>query len=191
MKQINLSTLALQEPFSYHSEIKEKLLDLINKTQSENILNQNEYYGDSINRLDWSKNNDFNREWVKYLQPYLQEQFNKFASVLNYDKPVIKKLWFQQYVQNDYHGWHIHGDNYTGVYYLDFPKGSSKTELIDQKDINKKITVNAKEGDIIIFPSFIIHRSPKIKENIKKTIISFNIEMNLIKSSIFSTIDTL
>ena len=191
MKQINLSTLALQEPFSYHSEIKEKLLDLINKTQSENILNQNEYYGDSINRLDWSKNNDFNREWVKYLQPYLQEQFNKFASVLNYDKPVIKKLWFQQYVQNDYHGWHIHGDNYTGVYYLDFPKGSSKTELIDQKDINKKITINAKEGDIIIFPSFIIHRSPKIKENIKKTIISFNIEMNLIKSSIFSTIDLL
>lgn len=191
MKQINLSTLALQEPFFYHSQIKEKLLDLINKTQSENILNQNEYYGDSINRLDWSKNNDFNREWVKYLQPYLQEQFNKFASVLNYDKPVIKKLWFQQYVQNDYHGWHIHGDNYTGVYYLDFPKGSSKTELIDQKDINKKITVNAKEGDIIIFPSFIIHRSPKIKENIKKTIISFNIEMNLIKSSIFSTIDTL
>ena len=104
---------------------------------------------------------------------------------------MIKKLWFQQYVQNDYHGWHIHGDNYTGVYYLDFPKGSSKTELIDQKDINKKITVNAKEGDIIIFPSFIIHRSPKIKENIKKTIISFNIEMNLIKSSIFSTIDSL
>ena len=100
-------------------------------------------------------------------------------------------MWYQQYTKNNTHGWHIHGENYTGVYYLEFPKGSSKTELIDQYNIRKKITVNAKEGDIVIFPSFIIHRAPKIINDIRKTIISFNLQFNLINEKIFSIIDNL
>ena len=100
-------------------------------------------------------------------------------------------MWYQQYVKNNIHGWHTHGENYTGVYYLDFPKNASKTELIDQYNIHKKITIKAKEGDVVIFPSFIIHRSPKMTNDTKKTIISFNLQFNNINSSIFSTIDNL
>ena len=72
------------------------------------------------------------------------------------------------------HNWHIHGENYTGVYYLELPDDTPKTELIDQYD--KKITVKANEGDIVIFPSFIIHRGPKVLNDSRKTIISFNLE---------------
>ena len=106
---------------------------------------------------------------------------------MNHGSPLIKKVWFQQYNKDDYHGWHIHGDNYTGVYYLDFPRGSTPTELIEQGSLNK-ITIKAKEGDILIFPAFIIHRSPRIVKDIQKTIISFNIEMYSVNSSIFPKI---
>ena len=93
---------------------------------------------------------------------------------LNFEKVIIDNIWFQQYKQNGTHGWHTHGSNYTGVYYVDFEKTYAKTELINPID-DKKITIDAEEGDIIIFPSFIIHRSALQKINKTKTIISFNL----------------
>ena len=191
MKKIDLNVLALQDSLKEHKQIKSKLVSLIDTTNSHKEYNKDNYYGDSVNRLDWNYSVNFDREWVKFVRPYLQKKFDKFATRLNYQSAEIKCIWFQQYIQNDYHGWHKHSDNYTGVYYLELPKNSPKTELIDQKDIHKKITINAKEGDIVVFPSFIIHRAPKVKSNVRKTIISFNINMNLIKSSIFSTINSL
>jgi hypothetical protein len=188
MKSIDINILCLQDKFSDHKNIKDQLLDLINRGYSEKDLNKTDYYGDSISRYDWNVATDFNREWVRFLLPYIQKQFNKFAEKLEHKSPLIKKIWFQQYVKNDYHGWHTHGDNYTGVYYLDFPKGSSSTELIEQGSLNK-IIIKAKEGDIVIFPSFVMHRSPRIKKDIQKTIISFNIDMNLINPTIFERIE--
>jgi hypothetical protein len=51
-----------------------------------------------------------------------------------------------------------------------------KTELIDPFKVNKKIIPDVKEGDIIIFPSYVIHRAPIIDNNIRKTIISCNLD---------------
>jgi len=191
MKKIKISSLILQDNLKSHKEIKSKLLSLIEKSVFSKEERIDDYYDDTIYRLDWLKNNDFNREWVKFSMPYLQEKFNHFAKKLNFQFVDIKSIWYQQYIKNNYHGWHIHGENYTGVYYLEFPKGSPKTELIDQYNINKKITINAKEGDVIIFPSFIIHRAPIVKKDVKKTIISFNLEFKLINPAIFSTINSL
>ena len=191
MKKIKLNTTALLKPFKYHNKIKDILLNKINNSYNDNLNVKNDYYGDEIHRLDWSKNLDYNREWVKLIKPKLEEHFNECALDLNYQNCEVRGMWYQQYKKNNTHGWHTHGENYTGVYYLEFPKSSPKTELIDQYNIHKKITINAKEGDIVIFPSFIIHRAPKIINDIRKTIISFNLQFNLVNPSIFSTIDSL
>ena len=191
MKKIKIQTTALLKPFKYHNQIKENLLSKINNSYNDNLINKDQYYGDEIHRLDWSKNLDYSREWIKFIKPKLEEHFNDCANDLNYQNCKVKGIWYQQYTKNNKHGWHTHGENYTGVYYLELPKGSPKTELIDQYNINKKITINAKEGDIVIFTSFIIHRAPKVTKDIKKTIISFNLEFNLINPSIFSTINSL
>ena len=61
------------------------------------------------------------------------------------------------------------------MYYLEFPPGSPSTEILDHND-NLHI-VDAKEGDIIIFPSVLVHRAPPVKHQLRKTIISFNIEI--------------
>ena len=191
MKKIKLGTTAILKPFEYHKVMKDTLIDKIKKSYNDNLNVKDNYYGDEIHRLDWSKNLDYTREWIQLVKPKLQEHFNNCANDLNYQNCEIKGMWYQQYKKNNTHGWHIHGENYTGVYYLEFPKGSPKTELIDQYNINKKITINAKEGDVIIFPSFIIHRAPIVKKDVKKTIISFNLEFKLINPAIFSTINSL
>ena len=37
-------------------------------------------------------------------------------------------------------------------------------------------TVEVEEGDLLFFPTFLVHRSPVIKSNKRKTIISCNID---------------
>jgi hypothetical protein len=59
------------------------------------------------------------------------------------------------------------------VYYLDLPDGTPKTELIDPWS-REVITMDVQEGDILTFPSFVIHRAPVNKTATPKTIISFN-----------------
>ena len=120
--------------------MKDTLLSMINNSYNDNLNVKDDYYGDEVHRLDWSKNLDYDREWIKYIKPRLQEHFEICANDLNYEGCMIKGMWYQQYVKNNTHAQHIHGDNYTGVYYLEHPEGSPKTELIDQYDITKKIS---------------------------------------------------
>ena len=84
-------------------------------------------------------------------------------------------MWYQQYLEGDTHGWHIHGQHYTGVYYLEFPEGSSKTEICSPFSLNKK-QIDVKEGDFIVFPAHFIHRGLPNK-TMRKTIVSFNFDV--------------
>ena len=46
------------------------------------------------------------------------EDLKEVLGSLGYAKSVIHNLWYQQYLEGDTHGWHIHGSHFTGVYYL-------------------------------------------------------------------------
>ena len=84
----------------------------------------------------------------------------------------------------------MHGNNFTGVYYLEFSKCAPRTQIIEP--ISKRlIEVEAKEGEIIIFPSVYIHRASKSKSKKRKTIISFNFECDLIDDSYLKKIKKL
>ena len=94
---------------------------------------------------------------------------------LGYVEYAIDELWFQQYVQGGYHGWHAHGSSFTAVYYLELNADAPRTELVEPYMQGKKIVADVQEGDLLLFPSFVIHRAPKIVSDTRKTIISFNI----------------
>ena len=94
----------------------------------------------------------------------------------------IIDFWINKYFYKGYVKKHNHPANKkltakTGVYYFNTPKNSGDLIISNKK-------TNMKEGDIVIFPSFIIHRSPKIVSNTRKTIISFNLNFTKIKESI-------
>ena len=77
------------------------------------------------------------------------------------------------------------------MYYVKLSNKSAKTELINPFSQNKKIIIDAKEGDVVIFPSYVIHRAPTQKEKTNKIIISFNINFEFIDPNLFKTIDNL
>ena len=132
---------------------------------------------DKISKLDWTKADDFKRPWVKVFKPNFDITINDFISDLGYSKFKADKIWYQQYSKGDEHQWHIHGGHYTGVYYLEFPKGSGKTELCSPFSFKTQV-VNAKEGDIIMFPAHWVHRGRPNGEG-RKTIVSFNFDLDV------------
>ena len=187
MLKFKLDTPCTLGSFEKHNKVKTKLISLIKDTECDALKSNN----DLIHRVDWNRSADKNRKWVKYILPYLQKYFDKCANKIGYKEASVTNLWFQQYNKNGKHGWHTHAENYTGVYYVKFSKDSAKTELINPFSQNKKIIINAKEGDIVMFPSYVIHRAPEQLNNSEKIIISFNINFLKILPELFVKINKL
>jgi hypothetical protein len=178
-------------PLLNHNEIKQQVLDSLDHAQTDTLVMHDSYYNDSVNKLDWSQAQDFSRPWVKLLKPHIEDYLNKLAVALGYQSSIIDEFWFQQYVNGDMHGWHTHGSNFTGVYYLELDNNSPKTEIIEPSKQNKKIVLDVKEGDIVMFPSYTIHRAPVINNDIRKTIVSFNFILDLIDPRTLNDINQL
>ena len=163
--------------FKEHEKLKEKVLKEINNSKVSSLVKDNDYYTDNINRVDWNQCTNFKRPWVQYLLQPLMAHIETEFNDIGYLTTMVYQIWFQQYFKEGTHGWHIHGHNFTGVYYLDFDQSSPKTELVYPYKNNEKISINANEGDVVIFPSFVIHRGPKVLNDKTKTIISFNFSL--------------
>ena len=173
MKKLILKDYIYHTKVKEHHNIKNFILDEIEKTNKESLKVANNYFNDSIDKLDWSESEDFERPWVKFFLPHFSDTIDEFLKDSLYCGIQLKDMWYQQYLNDDTHGWHIHGYHYTGVYYLEFPKKSSKTELIFPFNNKLQKINNVSEGDIIIFPSHTMHRGLPNKSK-RKTIISFN-----------------
>jgi len=180
---MNFNFPLIKKKFKYHEELKKQLLDLINKVSFPPEESNNKTYlkdgsNHSFYKHDWNDSLNLDRPWFQLAGYKITNQLIKMLKDQNYDDAVIYELWFQQYRLNNFHGWHLHGRHFSGVYYLQVPKDLKEkgTEFVDPFNPQKKFISNIKEGDIIIFPSNIWHRSPKITSNSIKTIISFNIE---------------
>ena len=171
--------------FSFHKTIKKELLNEIDKVKKIDLKRNPDQT--RISYCDWDNRKDFNRNWYKLIKIPLSIAFTQTANQLNFFNYLLQDIWYQQYEKNDCHNWHIHSDNYTGVYYVEYDK-NCKTELYDSVK-NKKFYLEAKEGDLVFFPSFIIHRSPMKKESKRKTIISWNLNFELIDNDFFNKLN--
>ena len=189
--KIPLKIFALLLPYKDHNLIKNKLLELINKAEFEVVEKKDEYFSNAMRRCDWHKRNEEQRPWTQFIIKNLQEQLDKNAIHFGYNHFLINELWFQQYEKKGRHGWHVHGSAFTGVYYLELKKLTPLTELVDPFNNNKKITIPAKEGDMVIFPSGVIHQCPLIKKTTRKTIVSFNIDPLFLEPKTLKKVESL
>lgn len=165
--------------FKYHAELKDQILDAISKQPDAERLQE---VGDAvdISLCDWKHSRfDYNKPWLQILRPKLFEHLDEQTSTLGYKQFKIKEIWFQQYEQNSLHGWHVHGSNWTNVYFLELPEGCPKTQFINPFNQTDIAEFDIKEGDILTFPSFVIHRAPVNTNTQRKTIISWNMDLEL------------
>ena len=164
MTKIKLDTFYLREPFPELHEHKDTLLNLINEAkcvrnaplEGMSDMMPHQAKTSPINRVDWEYSTDYkNRPWVNFSVKLIQSKLNSMLEEnLGLTGVKFTDLWFQQYIQNDCHNWHIHDCNFTGAYYVELADEEyNKTELVNGDEI---FTPEVDEGDICIFPAFII-----------------------------------
>ena len=150
-----------------HEKLKNKLLKNINNTPFTNINN--------VSKTDWEIDHFLER---KYWDKNMVNIFESCTSLLKKDlykniefKTILKNYWFHIYKKNSGFKWHTHGsNNFSGIYYICIPSQKYKTEFLN-------IDISLQEGNLIIFPSFLAHRSPVNKLTKQKVVLSFNFSM--------------
>lgn len=182
MKRVKLTVPAIITKFKDHNIVKDSVLKLIKEQESAERIYEEGSNTLDISRCDYKVSYD-SRPWTDALQPYLENALSEMYSELGYSSYSIHNIWFQQYNTGSTHGWHTHTKcQWTNVYYLDMPEDAPKTELIDPWS-RELITMDVEEGDILMFPSFVVHRAPTNQSTTSKTIISFNSDLDIDTSS--------
>ncbi len=177
LEKKSIETPYIIKPFKYHKEIKDSLLNYLEKS---NFSSPEDKESETqITKADWFDATNMSRDWVKYVAPRLMEEVQVMYKELGFDILKVTEIWFQQYLQGSEHGWHSHSGNWTNVYYLEFPEGSPKTLLVSPFDKKTVIEVDVKEGDLLCFPAFVMHKAPVNLSNNRKTILSYNIDSDV------------
>lgn len=111
----------------------------------------------------------------------IQEPMEDFAST--YPCPVIiSSIWYERSGTGDYHCPHTHGTTgYSAVLYVEFDsKVHQSTKFYSPfhdpmtGDL-LEFQPNVSEGDLILFPSFLLHEAPVNTSEKERIIVSFNI----------------
>mgnify|MGYP003146744373 FL=1 len=177
---LSIGTPLLKSHFNKHLDVKNNLLSLINQSKTKKSKIE---FEDVFHKLDWDQASDFNRPWVKYVFPYSHNQLLEMVNKIGFKSIKVHETWFQQYGNQGTHGWHIHANNFTGVYYLEFDD-HQYTQLLDPLNLNKAISLRVIEGDFIVFPSHVIHRSGVNQTKKRRSIISFNFDVKEIRDDL-------
>ena len=83
----------------------------------------------------------------------------------------VKAMWFAEYShEGSVFDWHTHeGCNMSGVLQIALDDKKNSTRLLGQ-------SIDLEEGDLILFPSMLPHKGPKVTED-NKVVIGFNWDM--------------
>lgn len=162
--------------FDAHGAIKDTLLELIDRSPAGSMVNDNDQL--NITKVDWDVAADFSRPWVSYLLTHLNPHIAEVFKEMNFSKFRIKEIWFQQYMMAASHGWHTHGSHFTNVYYLELDEEAPKTVLINPFT-REEFIPDVKEGQTLVFPSYVVHKSPDDFFDKRKTIVSWNSDIDI------------
>lgn len=144
-----------------HETLKEQLLFHINSADYDKLPN--------VSKTDYHLK--IKQEYHNLILPVLN---TVVSEILGEHLFRITACWFQQYTKFSYHDSHNHACDWAGVYYLELPEHSSGT--VFSVGIDKEHIPEVEEGDLILFPGWINHRSPVNKSSLNKTVIAFNAE---------------
>lgn len=166
--------------FEKHSELKDTLLEKIANAESEHVDDSGEYDASTISSTDFfiGLKREHKAPYFWLFDDHLGGFYDHLKEKYFFETFTVGHAWYQQYVNGDSHGWHIHqSSNLSYVYYLELTDPKYATQFFDAEK-RELYQPEAQEGDIIVFDSYIPHRSPRIKSSTRKTIISCNMSFD-------------
>ena len=154
-----------------YSEIKDKLVWEILQSPGESL--------DDITKTDWDGHSYHHQTgyWQTVL-PFVLDSYQQIRTHLYQDLTEYVGLdigysWYQVYGYESQHTYHNHpGCQFSNVFFVDLPNGDFKTKFFGLDDID------VKEGDLITFPAWYLHRSPPNLGQKNKIVVSFNTSFN-------------
>jgi hypothetical protein len=86
-------------------------------------------------------------------------------------------MWYHQMQQSDYISWDNHQwCQWAAVYFVEVPDQKYVTEFLNP-ETREIMRPQAKAGDMLIFPSWLLHRAPIMNTNQRKSIIAWNMDI--------------
>jgi hypothetical protein len=114
-----------------------------------------------------------------------QDEMNLFLNELKKKDYVISNSWFEKASNGQFHGVHNHGQlGYSAVCYIEYDETvHTPTQFVSPiNDINDGASdyyiPTVKEGDLIIFPSMLLHYTMPNISDTNRLILSFNLKVN-------------
>jgi len=112
---------------------------------------------------------------IDIIKPYLMDMSGG-------EKLDLTDMWYQKYYKNISHGTHVHGAiGWSSVIYVEYdPNLHPPTRFYSPfRDIWSgdctTFEEQVDEGDMVIFPSTIMHEAPPNMSDVRRTIISYNL----------------
>jgi hypothetical protein len=161
-----------------HDRIKEGILDAIKGQDFKPYTVETSY----ITRCDYESPKDVERAYLRLVRDPIRQHVERVMKSYGYRSSKIYNFFFQQYETQSRHDWHVHLETqWVGVYYVELPRSTPRTEYLAMTEgqVKEVRAFPCREGDVILFPSFVIHRAPANASRETKTIISFNFDCNI------------
>ena len=156
------------------SEHKDRILSLLDLEQCDD--HYTDYHKNNAKLIESNEFASYGEEVVDVLRPAL-EQFNEvYPNNIN-----IKLMWAQKYGSGHLHQIHNHGAlGYSAIFYAQFDGTHKATSFyapyMDFIEGNVlEYVPEVSEGDIIFFPSVLMHQCHPVQSDTERIIISFNI----------------
>lgn len=154
---------------------KNKLIESIKTSEGQEIIDKHQSI---LTDYRYPGSKKYFNLFCRIISDSLDSFSNHLKEVSDVEYKVkIDSLWFQIYKQGGFHRWHFHiggNSDYSSVLFVSLPEGTSPTLF---KTGNVKNKLDLEEGDFIIFPNTMLHKSDIIKSKDKeKIVISCNLK---------------
>lgn len=141
-----------------------------------------DYFDDWINILKDDFNDIFNQGHV--IAPLPVNSVHSREHLLCTPKEQQWQLWSQSYNEGQYHSVHNHGIGFISCcLYVEFDKTVHKATkfyspfLDPMTGFSQESIPEVDEGDILLFPSTLLHEATINTSNVKRTVMAFNIPL--------------
>ena len=150
---------------------KKEIVSWLKTTKFSRETADNNFYTD---RLRLQQNKFYSEAFARLLDNELQ----LFRQEADIDTIFISDIWFVEYETGDYHSPHTHESaRFSGILYVNLDEQNPTTTFIQPWYSywgTKQITVDVKEGTMLIVPSHLLHYSRPNESDNKKTVLSFD-----------------
>ncbi len=162
-------------------DVRTNILHILDSTKSYKSIKPYEV----IQKTDWEYNKnaaEFRKNFIdsnepnyyNVLKPYLDSIIKDLNEFDKQSSLFVSQGWFHQYTKLNWYFYHWHpGARWAIVYYAELSDENPKTEF--ENYFGSPLSVDIKQGDMLVFPGWIKHRSPPNKSNDRKTVVAFNI----------------